>query len=197
MVRRRLRRGWKELLRMAFNKQLPPDDGIKDLIYIGDDGYFYYKDIPDNKIRLSKTNSKHIGYGTKIPKFRYKDEQYQAHRLMYWFITGKWPECVKQIDGNLSNYRFDNLREVSQKSLKVISPNSGLNIAKKIRPNGTYYYSSRLQIDGKGLHLGSFRDEQSALFMAWKVRDTLYPGQVPIPDKIKHIVAISKIQAVI
>lgn len=193
MVRRGLRRGWKELLRMkGFKKQLPPDDGIKDVLYIGDDGYFHYKDIPENKNRILRSKGKHAGYLCKVPKIRYNGEQYQLHRLMYWFVTGKWPDYINQIDGDLSNYHFDNLRELPIQALKVISPKSGLSVAPQRKADGSYKYISCINIDGKPTYLGSYPDEQSALFMAWKIRDLLYPGLVPIPDKIKHIVAISK-----
>lgn len=43
-----------------------------------------------------------------------KGRFFYAHRLIYFFHTGKWPELIDHIDCNKANNRFENLREVTK-----------------------------------------------------------------------------------
>jgi HNH endonuclease len=43
-------------------------------------------------------------------------KHYRAHRLAWFYMTGKWPKgVIDHRDGNQANNRFSNLRDVSRK----------------------------------------------------------------------------------
>lgn len=173
--------------------QKAPDVGIKDLIYIGDDGYFYFVDCPENKHRIAKAKGFRLGANFTIkPQIRYKDEQYQLNRVMYWYVTGEWPEVIKHFDGNASNYRFDNLRVIDVSEAKATASSTSYNIRKRIRSNGNPSYQCRIVVKGKYRFLGTYDDEKTAIFAAWRIRDLLYPNLIAVPDSIKDIVKIFK-----
>jgi hypothetical protein len=82
------------------------------LKYAPDTGYFHWKvdvarSVPAGSIAgtLSSQNRIRIAYNGKT---------YYAHRLAWLFTHGKWPDgVVDHIDGDPSNNKIDNLRDVS------------------------------------------------------------------------------------
>jgi hypothetical protein len=66
-------------------------------------------------------NSKHAGRRafTSIQKDGYRSgrvfsQSYLAHRLIWFWMVGRWPEAVDHIDGDAANNRWSNLRDVPQ-----------------------------------------------------------------------------------
>ncbi len=58
-----------------------------------------------------------------------KGKSYREHRVIWLYVYGEWPKgCIDHIDGNRSNNRVSNLRDVSylenQKNRKLNANNS-------------------------------------------------------------------------
>jgi hypothetical protein len=89
---------------------------------------------------------------------------YQAHRLAFLYMTGKFPALdVDHADGNPSNNRWENLREASMSE----------NIANSRRPShnrsgfkGVSWdkttWRARIGINGQDISLGSFKTPEEA-----------------------------------
>lgn len=45
----------------------------------------------------------------------FKHKSYMVHKIIYFLETGKNPEMIDHIDGNRSNNKFSNLREVNNR----------------------------------------------------------------------------------
>lgn len=91
---------------------------------------------------------------------------YNAQRLAWLFITGKWPEkLVDHIDGNPSNNRADNLREANwiqnNVNRKISSANKsgykGVSFIAKSNKWGAW-----IKINGKSKSLGRYDTPQEA-----------------------------------
>lgn len=94
---------------------------------------------------------------------------YKAHRLAYFYMTGKWPEHeIDHIDHNMSNNKWDNLRPVSRsqnfRNLPKPKTNSsgitGVHFNKR-----TNRWVSYVGIYNKRIHLGTFGTIEEAISM--------------------------------
>lgn len=89
-------------------------------------------------------------------------KRYQAHRLAWFYVTGKWPKTfLDHKDNNRSNNSFSNLREAtSQQNCwnRQYSGKSGL--------KGVYFdkdkWRAQITKDGALIHLGRFDDPLEA-----------------------------------
>lgn len=91
---------------------------------------------------------------------------YGAHRLAWFYMTGTLPENeIDHIDQDKQNNRIINLREASSTINKRNSPKqknntSGVNGVSWCKRDKRWY--ARIKIDGKVIHLGSFKDINDA-----------------------------------
>ena len=91
-----------------------------------------------------------------------------AHRLAWLFVYGSWPKlCIDHIDGDRSNNRIANLRDVSlgvnQQNRRHAMPNnktSGL-LGVSFQSNRGLWVAS-IGVNGKRKHLGRFSSPQDA-----------------------------------
>lgn len=90
---------------------------------------------------------------------------YRAHRVAFALMTGGWPTgLVDHIDGDGRNNRWANLRPASSaenarnKRLTALSV-SGV---KNVRQTGSGKWSSRITVDRKCQHLGTFDSIEDA-----------------------------------
>lgn len=86
-------------------------------------------------------------------------EPYLGHRLAWFYMTGTWPEYeIDHIDRNRSNDRWSNLRQatVKQNQSNKTKPKHNTSGHKGVRweYNG---YRARITVNGKLLHLGTFK----------------------------------------
>jgi hypothetical protein len=93
-------------------------------------------------------------------------KEYGAHRLVWLWITGHWPELeIDHIDRCKSNNRPDNLRDTTHSKNRL---NSKLRADNTSGYNGVYFNKSqrkwraRIQIDGIMRYLGSFASSEEA-----------------------------------
>ena len=91
----------------------------------------------------------------------FKGKLFQAHHVIFALHHGRWPKTLDHIDGDKKNNNPNNLREVSQKentknsSIRVDNK-SGCTGVKKDTRTGSWL--ARITVDGKRIHLGSFKD---------------------------------------
>lgn len=92
-------------------------------------------------------------------------KRYYAHRLAFIYMTGECPKTVDHIDRNRQNNKWSNLRASSS---KLQEANKEKCQGKTSKYKGVHFnrnlgkYIARIKVDGKGIHLGCFHDEDDA-----------------------------------
>lgn len=113
---------------------------------------------PDGRVQIGFTDSKG------------KKWILRAHRLAFWFMTGEVPEEIDHKDGNPSNNKWSNLREVThsennQNIHKVRSDNisgkRGVSWAE--RPGRRGKWLARITVDGEFHELGCYVTKEEAI----------------------------------
>lgn len=104
-----------------------------------------------------------------------------AHRVAWAFVTGVWPgDQIDHIDGDKTNNRFANLRDVSQtvnmqNQRRPYSNNKiGLAGVYRHKANGRIY--SQIRVSKKLVHLGYFDTPEQASEAFLKAKRELHPG---------------------
>jgi hypothetical protein len=88
--------------------------------------------------------------------------RYSAHRLAWLYMTGKFPiHQIDHIDGDKSNNKFSNLRDVSTRT------NQAAGKRKSRWGTGVSYRSfdkfvARIKLDGRTIYIGSYLTKQEA-----------------------------------
>lgn len=93
-------------------------------------------------------------------------QRYLAHRLAWLYVYGKWPEQhIDHINGDRADNRIENLREAddqlnieNQRSARKDSSTGVLGVIP--HPDGRW--RARIQVKGRGIHLGLFADQAEA-----------------------------------
>lgn len=93
-------------------------------------------------------------------------KNYLAHRIIWLWMTGEWPDQVDHINGNPSDNRWENLRNVdgaeNKKNTKLYKNN-------KSGHSGIFYLKKEekwlvsIQANGRLKFLGHFRDLDDAI----------------------------------
>jgi hypothetical protein len=90
---------------------------------------------------------------------------YKAHRLVWLYVSGEWPSGhIDHIDGDRSNNKFENLRDVSRstnmqnrKRCDADSKTGFLGVTKSGRK-----YIAQISSNGKNFRIGTFNSPESA-----------------------------------
>lgn len=104
----------------------------------------------------SSATAKH-GAGYLTTRINGKD--YLVHRIIWLMQTGQWPEQIDHINHIRNDNRWQNLREVDNKTNlmnKSISKNSTTKYVGVSRITSTGRYRAYIMVDGKQIHLGVF-----------------------------------------
>jgi len=122
----------------------------------------------------------------KIKIFYYN---FAAHRLAILYVTGSLPSMdVDHIDRNKSNNRFENLREVSKfvNQQNRFNPRSDSRTqiigAQKSGGKNSKKFYSRIRVNGKYHHLGTFDTAEQAGAAYLSAKQALHPDAVQTLD---------------
>lgn len=105
-----------------------------------------------------------------------------AHRIIWLWMTGHWPSMqIDHINGNKQDNRWSNLRDVppstNSQNLRRCNENNrssrllGTTFSKKERA-----WVAQISVHGKRLHLGKFKDPESAHAAYVEAKRRLHPG---------------------
>jgi hypothetical protein len=139
------------------------------LSYDATSGEFIWKYREDASKRVNSLRAGKVA-GTVRPDgyvaIKINKRLYLAHRLAWLFVYKKWPpEEIDHIDGDPNNNRIANLRLATRQEN---NRNVGLRKDNSTGIKGVYWYKpyekfhARIQIDGKGIHLGYFETLEEA-----------------------------------
>lgn len=106
-------------------------------------------------------------------------ERLLAHRLAFLYMRGRWPiKYIDHIDGDGSNNRFKNLRDVSH-SINLQNRHSATILNKTgllgVVPNHRRF-SAQIKIDGKQVYLGTFDTAKKAHAVYLQRKRKAHPG---------------------
>ena len=98
---------------------------------------------------------------------RVNRKKYKAHRLAWFLMKGEWPKNqIDHIDGNRSNNKFNNLRDVTPSvNMQNMKKPNGLNTLGYLGvhfDNARQKYTARLTLNGKKEFLGRFETAEEA-----------------------------------
>ncbi len=93
-----------------------------------------------------------------------RPKHYYAHRLAFFYMTGRWPVEIDHINRDPSDNRWLNLREVSSAGNKH---NQGLMRRNKSGFRGVHQscrgrWVAQIRLNGKHIHLGTFNSAKAA-----------------------------------
>lgn len=89
------------------------------------------------------------------------------HRVIWLWMTGRWPSEVDHINGDPADNRWANLREATRAQNLANRKSYGKHLKGVSRAPGRDFYNASIRVLGTRLHLGSFRTEQEAHDAYW------------------------------
>ena len=99
---------------MATQRKPPPcsQEELRDLLEYTEDGnlWWNYTGTGRNIDLPAGTINRVTGYRAIMVK----GTLYLAHRVVYYWHTGEWPDVIDHINGDRADNRIENLRSVSQ-----------------------------------------------------------------------------------
>lgn len=101
--------------------------------------------------------------------------QMLVHRVVWMLLHGTWPEgVIDHIDGNPSNNRIENLRDVPQAiNCQNRHDPRGYRVVTR---NGTTRFPVSVGVGGKSHYIGNYDDEAKARSAYVKAKRRLHPG---------------------
>jgi len=106
---------------------------------------------------------------------------YRAHRLIWLLVHGRWPEGeIDHIDGDVSNNRIENLRDVTRahnahNQRRAAGHNaSSHHIGVSWQPSRKRWLAS-ITVDGKTRYIGRFKTEEEAAAAYWEAKAEYHP----------------------
>ena len=109
--------------------------------------------------------------GTKASKKKYLRTRFNGkftyvHRIIYVLMMGEQPETIDHIDGDGTNNRWDNLRNVPHRlngknQLKHKTNTSGVTGVCFRKDSGKW--RARIMVDDKMINLGTFKTKDTAI----------------------------------
>ncbi len=120
------------------------------------------------KIFISKCADKIAGWVASdgYSNVRINGKAYRSHRIIWLVHYGEWPKFIDHINGDISDNRLLNLRNVSQLQNSHNSSRPSTNttgyvgVAKVSKGNG---YRAQIMCNGESIHLGRFATIEEAV----------------------------------
>lgn len=89
-------------------------------------------------------------------------ERLLAHRVVWVLVHGEWPVEIDHINGNRSDNRLTNLRNVTRaENCKNIKSGKGSFGVYQDKKTGRWY--AQIRVNGKNKHLGTYATEKEAI----------------------------------
>lgn len=131
------------------------------LKYDKETGNFYWIKSPANCIDINQTPGFIDSRG--YISIRFKRKNYYSHRLAWYMTYGVWPKIIDHINGNRSDNRLCNLRNVTIRinNINTKHHRQGRLVGVVWRPLRNRWYS-QIRINKKNIHLGSFKTQEEA-----------------------------------
>jgi HNH endonuclease len=150
--------------RRAHEALLTFEDINKLLRYEPETGKLYWKRSNANRVEVGdETGNFNRGYLEITINYH----NYRAHRVAYLLTTGKWPKNdIDHCDHDGTNNKWSNLRDATRTQN---SYNQTISIRNKSGIKGvrfnklTQRYLTEITINGKNIHLGSFKTLEPAV----------------------------------
>jgi hypothetical protein len=107
-------------------------------------------------------------YSDRNPKYKrlyiqIDGKRYAAHRLAWFYMTGKWPsDEIDHIDRNPLNNKWTNLREVNRLANVLNGTPRGRSLPTGVRSAGRGRYRASAKKNGKNVELGVFPTPEAA-----------------------------------
>lgn len=106
---------------------------------------------------------------------------YKAHRLAWFYVHGKWPDQIDHINGDRTDNRLCNLRNVTsqqntQNQRKPHRNNKLGLLGVVMRPNGRY--QAEIRVDGRKRYLGTFDTPNEAGEAYLRAKRDFHPGAI-------------------
>ena len=146
----------------------------------------YNKDTGDF-IRLFRTsNSTKIGdkagtaHNSGYVSISVLNKRYLAHRLAWFYITGKWPKNqIDHINGIRTDNRWDNLREASQninsQNLKRAKKHNSSTGLLGVYPNHNRF-GAKITVKSREIYIGTFDTPEEAYKAYLHAKRERHPG---------------------
>ena len=131
------------------------------LRYEADTGLLFWTDFAHKSVRNKQAGTFNSGYIVVM----YKGKFYKAHRLAWLLTYGCWPnEMIDHIDGNPSNNKLSNLRDVNNHVNQCNRHKARVDSKSKLMGASPYRNKWRAQIKRNGIvkYLGVFNTAQEA-----------------------------------
>lgn len=149
------------------------------LKYEPESGDLFWKQTDSNRIRVGD-KAGYVGKDGRI-SIRFKGKLYKAHRIIWLLTYGKWPDnVIDHIDGNSSNNRLSNLRDIpqsvnTQNNRKARSNNTSGFLGVSTRDD-MGKFQAKIQLMGKVICLGTFLTPEEAHTAYLAVKRKLHEG---------------------
>lgn len=131
------------------------------LRYEPDTGLLFWTDAAHKSVRGKRAGTFNRGYILVM----YKSKFYKAHRLAWLLTHGSWPkEMIDHIDGDPSNNKLNNLRDVSNHVNQCNRHKARMDSKSGLIGASPYRNKWRSQIKRNGIikYLGVFNTAQEA-----------------------------------
>ena len=117
-------------------------------------------------------------HGYVVIRLDYK--LYKAHRLAWLHVIGEWPANeIDHIDGDRSNNRIANLRDVSRRvnaeNMRAAKPGSRSGLL-GVEPHGKFSFRAQIKVNGTMIRLGSFPTKELAHAVYVSAKRRLHEG---------------------
>lgn len=108
-----------------------------------------------------------IDNSTGYLQVRLFGKKYRVHRVIMFYMTGRWVKCVDHINRKKTDNRWCNLREVTHSENSINKDGYGntkiLGVHKSNNKNQRKKFLARIVVNGKSKHLGSFKTLKEAI----------------------------------